>query len=523
MKKITLLLLLVSALCVSSLSAQVPRTISYQGSLVDSKGDPVPNGSHALTAKLYRQPSGGVAVYEESQSAAVTAGIFSMIIGSSAPIPSSLIFDSAYFLGISVDGGNELVPRVPLTAAPYALFSAGAQTANAISDTLTGVVRAINNESNFLSLSGLGSTTVTNKGPNFFIASTDTTFKIPFADTSANDTTAFSITNSGKGKAGHFEITNNTSTNDALSAITFGPGRAAFFRGDSILSYNAVLESTTNSSGLAAKFSNTNATAFAATAVEIVAAGFSLGLQVYGGGGGGWFLPSYPGGIYANSGSGFAIQGSSTSGAGVYGGASTGTGVYAQARGTGNALIAVSESGGTSTTTNGNIALFKNTVNSGNVARISNTGKGFFNGGTQASGADLAEAFAVVGEKRNYEPGDVVVIASGYKRTVAKCSSPYATNVLGVYATKPGMLLTERDGDADMSDLMPVGVIGVLPTKVTSEGGAINAGDLLVTSSKPGYAMKADPEKLKFGMSLGKALEDFDGTEGVIQVFVNAK
>jgi hypothetical protein len=39
---------------------------------------------------------------------------------------------------------------------------------------------------------------------------------------------------------------------------------------------------------------------------------------------------------------------------------------------------------------------------------------------------------------------------------------------------------------------VPLGVVGVVPTKVTTEGGAIQRGDLLVTSSTPGHAMKGD-------------------------------
>ena len=158
-----------------------------------------------------------------------------------------------------------------------------------------------------------------------------------------------------------------------------------------------------------------------------------------------------------------------------------------------------------------------------NVVRIDKTGKGFFNGGTQNSGADVAEAFAVVGNVTEYEPGDVLVIAPGHSRTVTKASTPYSTAVFGVHATKPGVLLTERDVDSDMSDLVPMGVVGVLYTKVTNEGGPIKAGDLLVTSSTPGHAMKADPAKLGFGMVLGKALEDLTVPTGVIQVFVNVK
>jgi hypothetical protein len=96
--------------------------------------------------------------------------------------------------------------------------------------------------------------------------------------------------------------------------------------------------------------------------------------------------------------------------------------------------------------------------------------------------------------------------------------------VLGVYATKPGVLLTEENIEHSLNDKVPLGVIGVIPTKVCTEGGAIRKGDLLVTSSQRGVAMKADPEKVKAGQVLGKALQDFDGGGvGLIKVFVNCK
>ncbi len=145
---------------------------------------------------------------------------------------------------------------------------------------------------------------------------------------------------------------------------------------------------------------------------------------------------------------------------------------------------------------NGSIAIFKS-GNPGtvNVARINSAGRGFFNGGTQNSGADVAEAFDVEGSMDAYEPGDVMVISTSSDRKMEKSSEPYSTLVAGVYATKPGVLLTEKEGVEDVTDQIPMGVIGVIPTKVCDEGGPIKRGDLLVTSSKPGYAMKADPKK----------------------------
>ncbi len=176
----------------------------------------------------------------------------------------------------------------------------------------------------------------------------------------------------------------------------------------------------------------------------------------------------------------------------------------------------------------GNIAVFSS--DSGRVARIDTQGKGYFNGGTQAGGADVAELFAVEGNRHSYTPGDVLVISETSDRTVEKSRTANCTRVVGVYATKPGVLLTERSIDEDTGDLVPMGVVGVIPTKVCTENGPIKRGDLLVTSSLPGHAMKAVPVMVNgvaiypSGAIIGKALENFDahGT-GMINVMVNVK
>ena len=172
--------------------------------------------------------------------------------------------------------------------------------------------------------------------------------------------------------------------------------------------------------------------------------------------------------------------------------------------------------------TSGNLAVFK--VDGTNMARINHNGRGYFNGGTQNSGADVAEAFDVEGDHKTYEPGDVLMISQSSDRKVEKSNAAYSTLVAGVYATKPGVLLTEENIDADLSGKVPMGVIGVIPTKVCLQGGAIKRGDLLVTSSFAGVAMKADPDKVRVGQVLGKALEDYS-TDGIgkIKVLVSIK
>ena len=65
---------------------------------------------------------------------------------------------------------------------------------------------------------------------------------------------------------------------------------------------------------------------------------------------------------------------------------------------------------------------------------------------------------------------------------------------------------------------VPVGTMGVIPCKVSAENGAIRPGDLLVTASTPGHAMRDDNPKV--GTLLGKALESLNKGKGTIRVLV---
>jgi hypothetical protein len=65
---------------------------------------------------------------------------------------------------------------------------------------------------------------------------------------------------------------------------------------------------------------------------------------------------------------------------------------------------------------------------------------------------------------------------------------------------------------------------GTMPAvKVTAVNGAIQAGDLLVSSGTPGVAMKADTSKLVPGTVIGKALGDLANGTGTVPVLVTLK
>jgi hypothetical protein len=138
----------------------------------------------------------------------------------------------------------------------------------------------------------------------------------------------------------------------------------------------------------------------------------------------------------------------------------------------------------------------------------------------QTSGADFAESVAVSGSTSLYEAGDLLVIERGAQRRLTQSRTPYSTLVAGIYSTRPGVLASPHSIDDKLEGEVPLAVVGIVPCKVTSENGAIHAGDLLVTSSRPGYAMKGTDRKRMLGAVVGKALEPLPKGAGEIQVLI---
>lgn len=110
--------LVISIIVVQGVRAQVPGEIGQQGILTDSLGNPIASGTFDLTFNLYVEEEGGASLWSENQSVSVAGGLYSVQLGSVNPI--LLPFDTRYWLGIEVNGGAELHPRLRFTAAPYA-------------------------------------------------------------------------------------------------------------------------------------------------------------------------------------------------------------------------------------------------------------------------------------------------------------------------------------------------------------------------------------------------------------------
>jgi hypothetical protein len=128
---------------------------------------------------------------------------------------------------------------------------------------------------------------------------------------------------------------------------------------------------------------------------------------------------------------------------------------------------------------------------------------------TAARYADLAENYVADAE---YESGTVLIFGGTHEVTISLTSHSEA--IAGIVSTNPAHLMnSECRGEF----VVAVGLQGRVPCKVT---GKIRKGDRLVASNIAGYATVMNKELYEPGCIIGKALEDFDGESGVIEVVV---
>jgi len=143
-------------------------------------------------------------------------------------------------------------------------------------------------------------------------------------------------------------------------------------------------------------------------------------------------------------------------------------------------------------------------------------------GGIYPGGADVAER---INTSEWVEQGNVVEIDPEHSGFFRKTRSPYSTRVAGIISTSPGVVLGNSfDPSADQwEDNRPVlAIAGRVPLKATTENGAIQIGDLLVSSSVAGVAMKGNLEGA-IGAVVGKAMEPLTEGKGMIMVQVTLR
>jgi hypothetical protein len=161
------------------------------------------------------------------------------------------------------------------------------------------------------------------------------------------------------------------------------------------------------------------------------------------------------------------------------------------------------------------------------VFRVESDGDVYADGTAYA--ANFVTGSADVAERINVsewvEAGDVVEIDPDHVGFFRKATGLYSRRVAGIISTSPGVILgNDFDSTADhWDDARPVlAIAGRVPVKASTENGPIAVGDLLVSSSDPGIAMKGDPAA-SIGAVVGKAMEPLQEGEGTIMAQVTLR
>ena len=136
MKKLSILTILFLSIISAQPGLDVPGNMSFQGFLTDSEGVAYADGEYNLTFRLIHQVDQTTenTIWEESHSANVSNGVFSVILGSVTPLPLNISPN----VQLETQVGDEILsPRQSLTSVPFALKSSRSQQAyqSVLSDT----------------------------------------------------------------------------------------------------------------------------------------------------------------------------------------------------------------------------------------------------------------------------------------------------------------------------------------------------------------------------------------------------
>lgn len=142
----------------------------------------------------------------------------------------------------------------------------------------------------------------------------------------------------------------------------------------------------------------------------------------------------------------------------------------------------------------------------GNIGSASTYFNTVFAQATSAQYADLAECYLA---DDSYEPGTVVMFGGEHEITV--CDQDSCSAVVGVISTRPAYLMNSTLSGEHVA---PVALMGRVPCKVQ---GPVTKGSLMISAGNGRARAETSPGP---GTIIGKAVESFDGDQGVIEILV---
>ena len=462
-------------------SAQAPpRLVRFAGAVKAAEGV-LPAGAATVTFAVYADAEGGAPLWSETQGVLVDAdGRYTAVLGVTLPEGVPLdIFASGMARWLGVSGEGLATPaRVMLVSVPYALKAADADTVGG--KPLSALVLA--GETPGVGTDGLTyvNTQVLKNGLAGATAATaGTAGRVAMFTDTTNVGDSLLFQNTGTSRIGL-----GTTSPLALLHVTSGTAPAAFFD-----VYSNVL------TALPVIYRAARGTPSVPTAVQVNDILGGLAVRGYG-------ATNFSGGGRGQ----VAFMAAENWNDGAQG---TYLSIKTSALGTAGApverlRVAADGKVGVGTTAP--------------TAMLHVAGDAVVDGNIGAKYQDVAE-WVESGEK--LAPGTVVVVDAGMANGVRPATAAYDAKVAGAVSAQPGVILGEKGATKSL-----VAQSGRVKVKVDARYGAVKAGDLLVTSPTPGYAMVSKPVKMKGldlhrpGTILGKALEPLAAGQGEVLVLL---
>jgi hypothetical protein len=505
------------AACCGEGACTVPHLINYQGVVTDASGVVI-SGAHTLTFGIYAEPediTSGALWTEVHAGVVLEDGLFNVILGSVTTLPENLFsYGGDRYIGVKVDGGAEMRPRMLITSVPWAYKAGLADSALAAPGAAAGWTIAGNTMYSTVSGNvGIGVTSPLAKlhvrTYNILLPQTATYGEDMIVEASDAVLGLYSNNGGSYGSAitlGELDNTGALANKWSMYRTTGASSRLSFsFGTDSSYAANPVIMSLRSTgvgigTGSPARKLEINDTQAYLRLTSSSAQGSVLELKS---------TPTDPGTWRGKI--NFINGSNATEGAIEY-----------------YALGFMDQPG----------MLFK----AGGATRLFlNSSNGYVGMGTTTpeeklhvvgtvkcevlkltGGSDIAEPFDV-NEGRGIVEGTVLVIDPDSPGNLKVSAAAYDRRVAGIVsgagAVRPGLIMSQEGSAADGK--FPVALTGRVYCLADASNGPIEPGDLLTTSGMPGHAMKVTDHARAQGAVLGKAMTSLKEGTGLVLVLVS--
>lgn len=158
--KFPVLMTMTFGICALSATAvaQVPALLPVQGQLTDEQEAPL-TGDVQLSFSLYEQAEGGTAFFESTRTLTLSDGTFSVYLGESQALDFRMFPASGQvFIGLVVDGGEELSPRIQIGTVPYAARASICEEAQTLAGATAQDFATVDHTHDYSELTGVPTT-----------------------------------------------------------------------------------------------------------------------------------------------------------------------------------------------------------------------------------------------------------------------------------------------------------------------------------------------------------------------------